>query len=69
MANGNFTGRYDLVLLELMPTRLEPETRYEQGGKEKYPHIYGPINKDAINRAIEVRCNADGLFDGVFESV
>ena len=52
-----------------MPTKLEPETRYEQGGKEKFPHIYGPINKDAVNRTIEVRCNDDGLFQGVFDDV
>ena len=69
VAEGNFRGRDDLVLLELMPTRLEPETRYEQGGKEKFPHIYGPINKGAVNRTIEIRCNDDGLFEGVFESI
>ena len=69
VADYNFRGTNDLVLLELMPTRLNPETRYEQGGEEKYPHIYGPINKDAINRIVEVRSNADGLFDGVFDSL
>ena len=52
-----------------MPTRLQPETRYEQGGREKYPHIYGPINKDAIRRSVPVACNADGLFGGVFDAI
>ena len=69
MAESNFRGRDDLVLLELMPTKLGPEATYEQGGKEKYPHIYGPINKDAVNRTIEVRCNDDGLFERVFDSI
>lgn len=69
VAERNFQGRDDLVLLELMPTRLEPETKYEQGGKEKFPHIYGPINKDAVNRTIEVRCNHDGRFIGVFDNI
>ena len=69
VADYNFRGRDDLVLLELMPTKLEPETRYEQGGKEKYPHIYGPINKDAVNRAIEVRSDSDGSFGGVFDDL
>ena len=63
----NLRGRRDLLLLEIMPTRLQPETRYEQGGREKYPHIYGPINKDAIRRSVPVACNADGLFGGVFD--
>ena len=69
VAGLHFRGRDDLVLLELMPTRLEPETRYEQGGKEKFPHIYGPINKDAVNRTMEVRCNSNGLFEGVFDGI
>ena len=65
----NFRGRDDLVVLEVMPTKLSPETRYEQGGREKYPHIYGPIDKGAVNRTIEVRCNKDGLFEGVFDTI
>ena len=69
VADYNFRGRDDLVLLELMPTKLEPETRYEQGGREKYPHIYGPINRDAVSRVMDVRCNPDGLFAGVFDDI
>ena len=69
VAESNFQGRVDLVLLELMPTRLEPETRYEQGGEEKFPHIYGPINKDAVHRTISIRCNDDGYFEGVFDNI
>lgn len=69
VASHHFQGRDDLVILELMPTRLEPETRYEQGGKEKFPHIYGLINKDAVSRTIEIRCNDDGYFEGVFENI
>ena len=69
VADHNFHGRRDLVLLELMPTRLDPETRYEQGGEEKYPHIYGAINKDAINRTVRVSSGADGLFGGAFDGI
>jgi uncharacterized protein (DUF952 family) len=65
----NFRGRDDLVLLELMPTKLDPETKYEQGGREKYPHIYGPINKGAVNSTMRIRCNGDGLFEGVFDFI
>ena len=69
VAEANFQGRDDLVLLELMPTKLKPETRYEHGGEEKYPHIYGPINKGAVNRTIAIRCNEDGLFEGTFDNI
>ncbi len=69
VADYNLRGRSDLILLEIMPTRLQPETRYEQGGREKFPHIYGPINKDAISRTVPVTCNPDGLFGGVFDGI
>jgi uncharacterized protein (DUF952 family) len=69
VAERHFRGRDDLVLLELMPTKLDPETKYEQGGKGKYPHIYGLINKNAVSRTIEIRCNDDGLFEGVFDNI
>ncbi len=38
------------VLLELDPSQLQSECRYENtvGGTEEFPHIYGPINVDAI---------------------
>ena len=69
VAERNFRGRDDLLILELLPTKLDPETRYEQGGEEKFPHIYGLINKDAVNRTIEISCNDDGLFEGLFDSI
>ena len=69
VAERNFRSRDDLLILELMPTKLEPETRYEQGGKEKFPHIYGPINKDAVRRTMNIRCNDDGYFEGVFDNI
>jgi glutathione S-transferase len=34
----------DLVLLEIDPARVQAEVRYEGG----YPHIYGPLNLDAV---------------------
>lgn len=69
VANEYFPGGGDLLVLELAPTKLEPQTIYEQNGKEKYPHVYGPINKDATNRMVRVQRNANGLFDGAFDEL
>ena len=69
VANRYFQGSDNLLVLELVPAWLEPETRYEQSGNERYPHVYGPINKDAINRSIRVQCSADGLFGGAFSEL
>lgn len=47
-------GRYyadasDLVILEIDPARLESKLISEPStGGEDYPHIYGPINLDAV---------------------
>jgi uncharacterized protein (DUF952 family) len=49
-----FAGRSDLLLIEIDPGRLEAPVRwedcYESG--EEFPHIYGPLTRDAI---IDVR--------------
>ncbi len=29
---------------------------------EPFPHIYGPINVDAVENTIELRANQDGKF-------
>jgi len=45
-----FKGEYDLVILEIDPQLLRSKVVYEnlEGGKELFPHIYGPINREAI---------------------
>ena len=69
LADHNLRGRSDLLLLEIQPTKLQPETRYKQGSRERYPHICGPINKDAITKTVAVPCNPDGLCSGVFDAI
>jgi uncharacterized protein (DUF952 family) len=39
-----FPSREGLILLEIQVARLRPELRYENG----FPHIYGPLNRDAV---------------------
>ena len=39
----------DLVLLHIDPAKLTHELRYEAATNgERFPHVYGPINKDAV---------------------
>ena len=39
----------DLLLLHIDPTKLTHELRYEEAANgECFPHVYGPINKDAV---------------------
>ena len=45
-----FKGKHDIVILEIDPEVLLSPVKYEnlEGGQEMFPHIYGPINLDAV---------------------
>ena len=50
VAKGKFLGRDDLLVLSIDPSRVPSQIRYEnlEGGAERFPHIYGPLNVDAV---------------------
>jgi uncharacterized protein (DUF952 family) len=50
VANAFYQAEPDLLLLVIDTGRVGPELRYEQvpGQPDPYPHIYGPLNLDAI---------------------
>jgi uncharacterized protein (DUF952 family) len=49
-ANRIFRGSGDLLLLEVDPDRLLAELKWERATDvgEEFPHIYGPLNADAV---------------------
>lgn len=58
-----YPGRQDLVLLRIDPARLTAELRYEgKPGGELYPHLYGPLNLDAVLEAVPFGPGPDGRF-------
>lgn len=52
-ANGLFAGRTDLILLTIEPDKLASEVVWEDlyGNGEDHPHVYGPIDLEAVVRA------------------
>ena len=64
VANVYYRGVPDLLLLVIDPERVAPEIRYEAvpGQHEPYPHIYGPLNTDAVVQARPFRPGPDGEF-------
>lgn len=50
VANAIRPGRDDLILLEIDESKVTPKIVYEnlEGGEKLFPHIYGPLNGDAI---------------------
>ncbi len=48
--NSWFSKSDNLIIIEIDSELLQSPLIFEnlEGGKEEFPHIYGPINKDAI---------------------
>ncbi len=47
-----FKGKNGLVLLLLDESKLKAELKYEPStNNEKFPHLYGAINRDAVVKA------------------
>ena len=68
-ANRFFRGQSDLVLLCIEPQRLRADLRLERPANpsdervnQLFPHVYGPINLDAVRKALDFPCDLDGSF-------
>jgi uncharacterized protein (DUF952 family) len=63
VANVRFRGREDLVLLWIDPARVRAAIKYEDAsdGSGTFPHIYGPLNTDAVARVTSF-IERDGTF-------
>jgi uncharacterized protein (DUF952 family) len=64
-ANAIYRGRGDLVLLVIDPTLLAADLVYEDcyEAGEAFPHIYGPLNLDAVSRVVPFPPLPDGTFN------
>jgi uncharacterized protein (DUF952 family) len=64
VADERFTGRTDLVLLTIDPTRLTAPVVWEDlaGEGQEFPHVYGPIDVAAVLAARPYHPGPDGHF-------
>ena len=73
VANAFYHGQHGLVLLVLDPDKLTAELKWEppahpnperaaKVGDELFPHIYGPLNVDAVKQVIPFEPASDGTF-------
>ena len=72
VAEKYFEGQTGILLLMIEPSMLASELRWEApagGGPppgvpedELFPHIYGPINLDAIVKVYDLESNPDGRY-------
>lgn len=65
VANTFYLNQYGLVILEIDLARLKPVVRWEAGADkadELFPHIFGPLNLDAVVRVLDFEPGLDGKF-------
>ncbi len=68
-ANLFYRGQNDLVLLCIDPSKLTAPLRYEAPADAaqrpdagRFPHVYGPLNLDAVTSVVPLPPSADGSF-------
>jgi uncharacterized protein (DUF952 family) len=59
-ANRFFRGQRDLVLLVIRTERLGSEVRFEAADGDSFPHLYGPLEAEAVEHAWCLPVEADG---------
>ena len=72
VANNFYKGQSGLILLEIEPTLLSQDLKWEppSGGApppgvpvgDQFPHIYGPINLNAVLKVVDLEAKPDGTF-------
>ena len=64
VANRLFHQETDLLLLMIDERLTVPEVVYEnlEGGEEKYPHIYGELNLEAVVKTASMHKDRQGNF-------
>jgi len=63
IANTWFKETPNLVLLVIEESLVGPPIKYECGGSQDYPHIYGPLNVNAVVGVFDFLPNKEGLFE------
>lgn len=65
-ASRYYSGQHGLLLLAIDTQRVTPEVRFEPvqlaSGLTHFPHIYGPLNLDAVVGQTAFEPGADGSF-------
>lgn len=63
VANQFYQGQTGLLLLCIDPERLAPALRYDEvPGHGTFPHLYGPLNLDAVVQVLPLETGETGGF-------
>ena len=69
-ANRFFKDQNNILLIVINYGKIQSDVKMEdtEGSGQEYPHIYGPLNMDAILDKIKLQSDEDGLFQIDFTS-
>jgi uncharacterized protein (DUF952 family) len=65
IANRRYAKNEDLVILLIDPSRVTSPVKYEgarSGRPGTFPHIYGPLNTDAVYSVLQLKKDKNGQF-------
>jgi uncharacterized protein (DUF952 family) len=65
VANAFYSNQHGLVILMIDLSKLKPAVRWEAGTDkpdELFPHIYGPLNLEAVACVFDFEPGVDGKF-------
>ena len=65
VANAYYSNQQDLLLTWIDPQKLEPELRWEAADEDVFPHIYGPLNLNAVVGKTRLLPNSHGWFEEI----
>jgi uncharacterized protein (DUF952 family) len=70
VANAIYGGEDELLVLVIDEDRVKPDIRYEavRGWDHPFPHIYGPLNVDAVVETSPLKRGPDGRFSFAVQS-
>ena len=64
VANAFYRGLTDAILLWIDPARLNAELRWETVDADVFPHLYGPLNLEAVVAVSDLQPDSAGVFRG-----
>ncbi len=62
VANQYYPEAADLLLLWIDPQKLAAELRWEDSDGKVFPHLYGPLNLNAVTSVTDFYPDSDGIF-------
>ena len=62
VANNFYRYSPPLVVLWIIPSKVDAKIIWESVGQDNFPHIYGPLNLNAVEAALDFPPESDGIF-------